>query len=235
MKRRDGGDGEFFAVAHNNPRNGYAGQEGVCYWFIYGDVLFITLNNEIMKTSPEALAEAHAWAAGVIEEQRGNYKRIFLAQHYQWFDGRNGRSNWYDRWNEFCDQHHVTLALAGNNHVYQRTHALRGDQVVEDGRGTVYMVAPSSDGERGVKAGPLTANGEKLAVTYSSQTPSGESSVRTIGCVLVDVGPDSIRTRLVYIDDNKQAHVTDDHTIAAPPIGAIESEEPALEEVLSAP
>ncbi len=245
MKRRDGGNSEFFAVAHNNPTNGYAGQKGVCYWFIYGDVLFITLNNEVMRTSPEAVAEAQAWAAGVIEEQRGNYKRIFIAEHYQWFDGRNGRSNWYDRWKEFCDEHNVTLALAGNNHVYQRTHTLRDDQVVADGLGTVYMVAPSSDGERGVKAGPLTENADKLAFTYSSQTHSSETSVRTIGCVLVDVGPKSIRTRLVYIDDNKEVHVADDHTIATLPSDAprpglpsqraTETGEPAPEEALAVP
>ncbi|MBX3730688.1 MAG: metallophosphoesterase family protein [Candidatus Sumerlaeia bacterium] len=224
MKRRDGGSNDFFAVTHNNPPNGYAGEVGVCYWFIYGDVLFITLNNETMKTSAEALAEAKAWAAGVIEQQQGRYKRIFIAQHYQWFDGRNGRSSWYEQWKEFCDEHQVTLALGGNNHVYQRTHALRGDQVVEPGHGTVYMVAPSSDGERGVKAGPLTHNADKLALTYSSQTHSGESSVKTIGCVVVDVGPNSIRTRLVYLDDDRQVHVEDDTTFSTRPSDAPRAE-----------
>lgn len=220
MKRRDGGDNAFFAVAHNNPANGYAGQEGVCYWFLYGDVLFITLNNEAMKANSKALAEAKSWAAGVIEKQKGKYKRIFIAQHYQWFDGRDGRSSWYDHWKEFCDEHRVTLAMSGNNHIYKRTHPLRGDQVVADGLGTVYMEAPSSDGERGVKAGPLTTNADKLAFMYSSQLHSSETSVKTIGCVLVDVGPRSIRTRLVYLDDNRQVQVADDHTIATMPGGA---------------
>lgn len=246
MKRRDGGSNEFFAVTHNNPTNGYAGQEGICYWFIYGDVLFITLNNETMKTSPEALAEAQDWAAGVIENQKGRYKRIFIAQHYQWFDGRNGRSSWYDRWKDFCDEHQVTLALSGNNHVYQRTHPLRNDQVVEPGLGTVYMVAPSSDGERGVKAGPLTANADKLAFTYSSQLHSSETSVRTIGCVLVDVGPDSITTRLVYLDDERQVQLADEHTLATLPSDAARpglpgdqpastTERPSAEAALAAP
>ncbi|MDK2972793.1 MAG: large repetitive protein [Candidatus Sumerlaeota bacterium] len=217
MMRRNGGKSEFFAVTHHNPMNGYAGQEGVCYWFIYGDVLFITLNNEVMRTSPEELAAAKTWAASVIEKQKGNYKRIFIAQHYQWFNGRNGRSSWYDHWKDFCDEHHVTLALSGNVHVYQRTHPLYDDQVVADGLGTVYMVAPSSDGERGVEAGPLTANAEKLAFTYSSHAHSSATSVKTIGCVLVDVGPESIRTRLVYIDDENRVQIADEHTIATLP------------------
>ncbi len=217
MKRRDGGSSEFFSVAHNNPTNGYAGQEGTCYWFIYGDVLFLTFNNEAMKTSPEAEAEAKTWAAGVIEKQKGKYKRIFIAEHYQWFDGRNGRSSWYEHWKAFCDEHHVTLALSGNNHIYERTHPLRNDQVVADGLGTVYMEAPSSDGERGVEAGPLTINADKLAFTYSSHEHSNKTEVKTIGCVLVDVRPDTIRTRLVYIDDKRQVQTADEHTFKTQP------------------
>ena len=220
MMRRNGGDSKFFAVAHNNPTNGYAGQEGVCYWFIYGDVLFMTFNNEAMKTSPAAEAEAKAWAASVIEKQKGKYKRIFIAEHYQWFDGRNGRSSWYDHWKDFCDEHHVTMALSGNNHVYERTHTLWDDQVVSDGLGTVYMEAPSSDGERGVEAGTLTMNADKLAFTYSSHVPSAGGQVKTIGCVLVDVTPTNIKTRLVYIDDNNQPQVADDFTVATLPSDA---------------
>jgi hypothetical protein len=212
MMRHNGGKSEFFAVAHNNPHNGYAGQEGVCYWFIYSDVLFITLNNEAMRTSPEAVEAAKAWAADVILKQKGKYKRIFLAEHYQWFDGRNGKSSWYDRWKDFCDEHRVTLALSGNNHVYARTHTLRDDQVVSAGLGTVYMQVPSSDGERGVEAGSLMMNAEKIASSYSSHVPSAGGQVKTIGCVLVDVSPDAIRTRLVYMDDQHQAQVTDQTT-----------------------
>ena len=216
MTRDHGGSDEFFRVTHNNPTNGYAGQEGICYWFIYGDVLFITLNNEKMRTSQEAIDSAKTWAASVIEKQKGKYQRIFLAEHYQWFDGANGKSNWYDHWKGFCDQHHVTLALSGNNHVYQRTHTLYNDQVVSAGQGTVYMVAPSSDGERGRKAGPVTQNADKLAFTYSSQVHSSPTSVKTIGCVLVDVTPGNIRTRLVYLDENNQTHVADETVVETP-------------------
>lgn len=220
MMRRNGGNSEFFAVAHNNPTNGYEGQEGVCYWYIYGDVLFISLNSVVMKTGPEAEAAAKVWAASVIEKQKGKYQRIVIAQHYNWFDGRNGRASWYDRWKDFCDEHHVTLALSGHNHVFQRTYPLFNDQVVADGMGTVYMVAPSADGDRGVEAGPLKMNADKLAFTYSSHLHTNETSVKTIGCVLVDVAPKSIKTRLVYLDDESQAQIADEHTIATLPSDA---------------
>lgn len=220
MMRSKGGNSEFFRVAHHNPENGYAGQEGVCYWFIYGDVLFLTYNNEIMRMSDDNVAAAKAWASGVIAKQKGKYKRIFIAQHYQWFDGGNGKSAWYDTWKDFCDEHHVTLALSGNNHVYQRTHTLYDDQVVSSGLGTVYMVAPSSDGERGRLAGDLTMNADKLAFTYSSQVHSSADHVKTIACILVDVAPDSIKTRLVYIDDAGEVQVGDEHRIATLPADA---------------
>lgn len=77
--------------------------------------------------------------------------------------------------------------------------------MVADGLGTVYMEAPSSDGEHSVEAGPLTINADKLAFAYSSHEHSNEKEVKTIGCVVVDVGPDSIKTRLVYIDEKKDS------------------------------
>jgi hypothetical protein len=202
---------DFFRVANHFPRNGYSGQEGVCYWFIYGNVLFITLNNEVMSNNAVELAAAKSWAAGVIQRLKGKYQYIFLSQHYQWFDGRDGKTSWYAHWKDFCDEHQVALALSGNNHVYQRSHPLHGDQVVAAGKGTVYMVVPSSDGDRGVKAGPLKHNAEKLAHTYSSPASSGSGQVKTIGCVLVKVTAEGIATRLVYLDENKVAQVADEH------------------------
>jgi hypothetical protein len=68
-----------------------------------------------------------------------------------------------------------------------------------------------------VEAGPLKYNAEKLAYTYSSHTASGKGEVKTAGCVLANVTADRITTRLVYLDDNKVAHVADEHTAVALP------------------
>lgn len=211
MRRTNGGSSDYFRIAHHNPTNGYAGQEGVCYWFIYGDVLFLTFNNELMRTGPAAEAAAKTWAAGVIEKQKGKYQKIFIAEHYHWFDGQNGRANWYSHWKDFCDKYNVTLALSGHDHIYLRTHPLRNDQVAADGHGTIYLTAPSSDGERGLEAGKLTTNSNKLAFTYSSHEHSNKSEVKTIGCVLVHVSPHAITTKLVYLDENRSVQVADEH------------------------
>lgn len=211
MTRTGSVSSAYFKAANNFPLNGYPGQEGVCYWFTYGKVLFIILNNEAMVKNPAGEAAAKNWAAGVIQRLKGKYQHIFLCEHYQWFDGRAGKTSWYANWKDFCDEHGVALALAGNNHVYLRTHPLHRDKVVAEGKGTVYMAIPSSDGERGVKAGPLTYNAEKIAYTYSSQAGSANGQVRTTGCVLVKVDAERITTKLVYLDEDKAAQVADEH------------------------
>jgi hypothetical protein len=208
---------EFFSVANNFPRNGYAGQRGVCYWFIYHNVLFITLNNEAMSKGPAELETAKKWAAQVITQLKGRYRYVFLAEHYQWFDGRSGKTSWYANWKDFCDEYGVALALSGNNHIYERSHPLCQDQVVADGKGTVYMEVPSSDGDRGVEAGPLKFNADKLAYTYSSHVGSNKGEVKTTGCVLVRVSPDQIGTKLVYLEGNKVPQVADEHVARALP------------------
>jgi hypothetical protein len=215
MTRTGSTSSDYFMIANNFPRNGYPGQEGVCYWFIYNNVLFITLNNEAMSSRGPGTTAAKNWAAGVIKQLKGKYRYIFLAEHYQWFDGRTGKTSWYANWKDFCDEYGVALALSGNNHIYERTHPLYHDQVVADGKGTVYMEVPSSDGDRGAEAGTLTNNTEKLAFTYSSHTKSGNGEVKTIGCVLVKVNAEAIATKLVYIDDNKAVHATDEHAARA--------------------
>ena len=217
MTRTGSTSSDYFMFANNFPCNGYAGQEGVCYWFIYNNVLFITLNNEAMAGNTAGQAAAKNWAAGVIKKLKGQYRYIFIGEHYQWFNGRTGSTSWYANWKDFCDEYGVALALSGNNHIYERTHPLCHDQVVADGKGTVYMEVPSSDGDRGVEAGTLTQNTEKLAYTYSSHVKSGNGEVKTMGCVLVKVTADSIATKLVYIDENKVSHVADEHSARALP------------------
>lgn len=213
MTRNHRANPEFFRVMHNFPGNGYSGQEGVCYWFLYHDVLFLTFNNEAMNGKPDEQLAAKNWAAEVIRNQKGRYRHIFIAQHYQWFYGTDGRTSWYANWKDFCDEHAVTLALSGNNHIYLRTRPLYKEKVTSSGKGTVYMQVPSCDGERGVKAGRLTENAEKIAFTYASDTVSGNGMVRTIGCVLVTVGEKTITTKLVYLDDQKLPHVADEHVL----------------------
>lgn len=158
---------EFFRDAAAYPHNGYDGEMGVCYWFKYGDVLFIMLNNENMK-SPEGLAAAQEWVKKTVKENPARYKVV--CEHYQWFFGADGKDSQYARWSSLFDELGITLALAGNNHIYASTHPLYGGKVTEPGKGTVYIQSTSSDNERGSECDlekPLEYNGEKIKFRWT--------------------------------------------------------------------
>jgi hypothetical protein len=199
---------KFFASVNNNPENGYDSQEGVCYYFKYNNVLFITLNNEILGTavSSAAVMKAQEWVAQVIENNPSQY--IFVAQHYEWFNGSTGgtRDYGYNRWNAFFDKYGVDLAMGGNNHIYARTHKLYNDKVSNDPtKGTVYMQAPSSDNERGQDMNAkLSYNADKIAYRFTE-------GPKTVGAILVTVNSTNVTTRLL----NRNGEVLDTSEIKA--------------------
>ena len=141
-----GNTNKFFRDVAAYPLNGYEGELGVCYFFKYGDVLFIMLNNENMR-SQEGLEAAQQWVRKVVKENPARYKVV--CEHYQWFFGASGKDSQYARWSELFDELGISLALAGNNHIYVSTHPLYNGEVVDPGQGTVYIQTTSSDNERG--------------------------------------------------------------------------------------
>lgn len=150
---------EFFRDAAAYPLNGYEGEKGVCYHFRYGDVLFIMLNNENMK-SDQGLAAAQRWVREVVKANPAPY--IVVCEHYQWFMGKTGADSQYGRWSALFDELGVNLALAGNNHIYVSVPSVSGS--------TVYIQTPSSDNERGVhydKDTPIEHNAHKIKFRWS--------------------------------------------------------------------
>lgn len=190
---------EFFKKTHRHPQNGYAGQEGASYYFKYGPALFIVLNNEDINyghgNKETGLAKAKAWTKEVIEQNPSQY--IFVAMHYQWFDGRTGKTSaQYTDWRTFFDENNVDLAMAGNNHVYLRTKGrIYNDASTGTNQGTVYMQAPSSDGERGVQHGDIQYNGHIIEEMWSQGT-------KTIGAIIMDVTPEGISHQLIDNNSN---------------------------------
>lgn len=162
----------FFRDAAAYPLNGYEGEMGVCYYFKYGEVLFIMLNSESMR-SEEGLKAAQDWVKKVVKENPSPYKVV--CEHYQWFFGTDGKSSQYERWSKLFDKLGISLALAGNNHIYVSTPAIYKGEVVspkkaKKGKGTVYLQTPSSDNERGVvikSQEPLTANSDLIRCRWS--------------------------------------------------------------------
>lgn len=177
---------DYFHYANNNPLNGYEGEMGVCYQFKYGDVLFIMLNNENMR-SDAGLAAAQEWVKKTIRENPAKY--IVVMEHYQWFYATDGRTSQYGRWHELFDEYGVDLAIAGNNHIYARTNAIYKDVETDGSKGTVYLQTPSSDNERGQATKEWTDNKDKIKFIWSE-------GPKTVGAVILKAGDDKLTLTL---------------------------------------
>ena len=188
----------FFRDSHFFPYNGYEGQEGIAYWFKYGDVLFLMLNNEAMRLSG-GLQPAIDWMEKVVEENPSKY--IVVVEHHQWLIGTSGANSQLDRFYKAFDRMGVDLAISGHNHVYLRTHPLKGREPVEPEEGTYYVVNSSSDNGRGRDIKKLVANSDIIATRWSE-------GAHTVGAMLMDVNPERIEMTLYDRYGNPQDSFT---------------------------
>lgn len=177
---------DFFRDSHFFPQNGYDGQKGTTYWFRYGDVLFIMLNNEDMIKSGEQ-KKAVDWMEKVIDENSSKY--IVVVEHHQWLIGTDGENGQLDRWEDVFDRLGVDLAISGHNHAYLRTYPLYDRKPVGANDGTFYVVTSSSDNERGRSLKPLKANKDLIAKRWSE-------GPHTVGGMIMDVNPQRIAMTL---------------------------------------
>ncbi len=193
MSRRYQLTNAYFRDANYYPRNGYEGEMGVCYYFKYGEVLFIMLNNEDMRTD-SALVAAQKWARDVIGKNRAGVRYTVVCEHYQWFYGGNGASSQYDRWKQLFDECGVDLAIAGNNHIYVRTAPLKAGKVTNSNAGTTYVQMPSSDNERGQKPiGPIEHNADKIKFRWNE-------GPHTVGALHLSVDSKRMQVQLLNRD-----------------------------------
>lgn len=159
----------YFRDANYVPRNGYEGEVGVCYHFRYGEVMFVMLNNEDMRTD-EGFNAAVEWVRKVVTEARQSQdapRYVVVCEHYQWFHGNNGKTSQYGRWSKIFDELGVDLALAGNDHIYARTGCLYDGRETDGSKGTVYLQTSSCDNERGRELEPLVANEDYIKTRFT--------------------------------------------------------------------
>lgn len=203
----------YFRITHNNPENCYLGnsttpyEPGVVYYFMYNDILWFVFDNETMNATVRA--QVQEWAGKVIESKEGQFKYLFISEHYQWFNGNSGSDSHYGNWSDFCDKYGVDIAFAGNNHIYARTHKIYKGQVVDADSdvGTYYIQAASSDCERGTSGTlvtPPTYNSDILAITYKNVA----DYARTHGVSVLDIGKDGITLKM-FASENKSQTAPD--------------------------
>lgn len=193
---------EYFRNSAAYPLNGYPGEMGVCYWFKYGEALFIMLNNESMRTQ-EGLEDAQEWFKSVIKSNPSKY--IIVCEHYQWFFGTDGADSQIARWSKLFDEYGVDLALAGNNHIYVRTNALYNKKETDGSRGTVYIQTPSSDNERGQAMKPELTHNKEIIKCRWTEGP------KTVGAMSIKVFPTHIELALL----DRNGTVIDTATVKA--------------------
>lgn len=188
MTREYGESNLYFKCSTANPSNGYAGQTGVCYYFAYGNVLFIMLNSEVMG-SDSGLETAQAWVKQVLSKSNAKFKVV--CEHYQWFYGTTGKTSQYSRWRELFDSYGVDLALGANNHIYVRSHKLYNGVPVTSGKGTVYIQTPSSDNDRGQDPYQELEYNQDLIAARWNEGP------HTVGALLLQATPNSLTLTLL--------------------------------------
>ena len=193
---------EYFRNSAAYPLNGYPGEMGVCYWFKYGEALFIMLNNESMRTQ-EGLEDAQEWFKSVIKSNPSKY--IIVCEHYQWFFGTDGANSQIARWSKLFDEFGVDLALAGNNHIYVRTNALYNKKETDGSRGTVYIQTPSSDNERGQAMKPELTHNKEIIKCRWTEGP------KTVGAMSIKVFPTHMELALL----DRNGTVIDTATVKA--------------------
>jgi len=178
----------FFIGTSFYPQNGFGDERGVCYHFRYGNTLFVMLNTENMGT-PETFAAAADWLRDCVIFERGSENPptfVVVCQHYEWFNGTNGKSYQYTRWHRLFDELGVDLALAGNNHIYVRSLPLFDDQVTDGSTGTVYLQTSACDDDRGRDFDDVPLqNDDKIAFRWTEGS-------HTVSAIHMAVDPESI-------------------------------------------
>ncbi len=131
----------YFNAVKAVPQNGPDGVNS-CYWFIYGNVLFMCIDS--MQASEYAKIEIiRQWFRETVRKNEGKYQYIVAYQHYPWYDFQTGVDKYAYRWNDIFDEFGVDLALSGHMHGYLRTKQLYNGAVSEDDtKGTYYVVSP---------------------------------------------------------------------------------------------
>ena len=181
------GTNDFTRNTTYYPANGFPEDARITYHFRYGDVLFLMLNSMTNRTAAN-ITKAMAWMRQVVSEARASKnppRYVVVCQHFEWFNGRTGKSMDYTRWSAIFDELGVDLALGGNNHIYARTEAVYQGLTTDGSKGTVYLQTSSSDNMRGRTTSSLSENKDLIKRRWTE-------GKNTIGALCMEVNPHRI-------------------------------------------
>lgn len=123
--------------AHFNlPENGIKGMEEKSYFFDYQGVRFFMLDAQ------SKLDEQAKWLDSLLSTTKNLWRIVaFHEPVYSMGRGRDQKET-YNAFKTILEKHNVDLVLTGHDHVYARSHKLKGDKVVKpNAKGTVYVLS----------------------------------------------------------------------------------------------
>jgi hypothetical protein len=136
----DGFQNDAYRAVFELPENGPTGLPAEDnYWFDYAGARFVVADSNVQEG---VLAEQIApWMESVLSASGPQWKFVVF-HHPPFTSGKYGPT---DRIQNTLvpvfDRTGVDMVFSGHDHMYERTHPIRGAAVVGDGQGVVYIVS----------------------------------------------------------------------------------------------
>lgn len=138
-------DATLYGEIFNNPNEVFelcASEAGTGYYYIYGDVLFITVNsnNTFLFDTARVLREA-------VNAYPNTKWRVVTMHHNPYSASLSDEDFSEERlwFSSLYDCYDIDLVLSGHDHFYSRTEVMYGGKIAS-GEGTVYVQSSSASG-----------------------------------------------------------------------------------------
>ncbi|WP_169089348.1 phosphodiester glycosidase family protein [Paenibacillus sp. PL91] len=132
------GAGDYLAQFHN-PQNGAASVKGSNFSFDVKDTHFVVMNTEM---SSQIFDEQAQWLDEDLGKSDKKWKVIFF--HQGPYGSIYANEKVQSTWVPIFDKHGVDLVMNGHDHIYMRSHPMKGGEKVAEGQGTRYVIGGSS-------------------------------------------------------------------------------------------
>ncbi len=155
------------------------------YWFDYAGVRFAAIDSNLTF---EQLRDVVApWLDQVLGSAGPGWKIVFFHEPIYTHGRYDEAVKMRESIGPVLDGRGVNLVLCGHNHMYERTHPLRGGQIVPAGEGTVYVTTAAGG-----------ANLYRLRPDPPAYLAAWDHSQHSF--TIVDVSEDLLRVRQVGED-----------------------------------
>ena len=196
---------DFFVLPENGPDPKWTERN---FYFDFGDARFVGLDankpqeKQAGVIAPEEMREkVGPWLHGVLTNCNARWKIVYY--HQPMYTGSNhapeGQAYFKEAFVGVFEECGVDLVFNGHNHLYERSAPIKGDQIVGEGQGVVYVVT----GTGGARRYPMNLPPPPYNRVYNDEV---------LGFSCVDVSANRLELRQI----GDQGQVIDDYVIEKP-------------------